>query len=73
MIWGISVGELVIVDGTMKNADKIDIVDRNLVNSVERVCFGDAMITCIIQHDNAPENRAHNMQIWVDEHAVQVI
>ena len=46
------VGELVIVDGTMKSTDDIDILDQNLLGSVENM-FGGAMIALIFQHDDA--------------------
>lgn len=76
MVWGCvsyhGVGELVIVDGTMKSTDYIDILDHNLLDSVENM-FGDAMIPFIFQHDNAPVHTARNVQTWLDEHDVQVI
>ena len=53
----------------MKSTDYIDILDHNLLDSVENM-FGDAMIPFIFQHDNAS---VHTMQTWIDEHGVQVI
>ena len=66
------VGELVIVDGTMKSADYIQIPNHNLLDSVENM-FGDAMIPFMFQHDSAPVHTARNVQTWLVEHDVQVI
>ena len=51
--------------------DYIDILDHNLLDSVENM-FGDAMIPFIL-HDNALVHTSRNVQIWLDEHDVQVI
>ena len=51
--------ELIIVDGTMKSTDYIDILDHNLLDTVGNM-FGEA-------------KTARNVQIWLDEHDVQVI
>ena len=70
MVWGCvsyhGVGELVIVDGTMKNTDYIDILDHNLLDSVQNM-FGEAMIPFIFQYDNEPMHTARNVQTWLDE------
>ena len=61
MIWGCvsyhRFGELIIEDGTMKRTDYIDILDHNLLDSVENI-FGDAMILFTLQYDNA-----HDVQV----------
>ena len=53
MIWGCvsyhGVGELVIMDSTMKSTDYIDSRDQNLLDSVENK-FRDAVILFIFQH-----------------------
>ena len=49
-----AVGELVIVDGTMKSTDYIDILDHKLLDSVENMF--------IFQYDNAREKTVRNVQ-----------
>ena len=55
------VGELIIVDGTMKGTDYIDIRCHNLLDSVGNI-FGDTMIPFIFQHGNAPAHTARQVQ-----------
>ena len=68
MVWGCAsyrgVSELVIVDGTMKSTDYIDILDHYLLDSVENM-FRDPMIQILYQHENAPEHIAHSVQTWL--------
>ena len=47
------IGELVILDGTMKGTDYIDILDHD-------------------NHDKPPIHTARNIQMWLDEHDVQM-
>jgi len=76
MAWGCvsyhGVCELVIVDSTLKSTDYIDILDHNLLDSVENM-FGDVMIPFIFQYHNAPVYIARNVQTLLDEHDAQVI
>jgi hypothetical protein len=63
------IGELVVVDGTMKSTDYIDIRDRNLLYWVANI-IGDVTIPFIFQHDNGPVHTARNVQTWLDQHDV---
>ena len=55
MAWGYvsyhGVSESVVVEGTLKCTDYIDILGHNLLDSTENM-FGDAVLPFLSQHDN---------------------
>ncbi len=76
MVWGCvtihGVGELVLVDGTVTHQVYIDILDQNLLESVENT-FGDRRTAFVFQQDNAPVHKARNVERWLERQEIQTI
>ncbi len=76
MVWGCvtihGVGELVVVDGTLKLQDYIAILDDNLLQSVENT-FGHRQTPFVFQQDNAPVHKARNVEVWLEQQGIQTI
>ena len=76
MVWGCvtvhGVGELVVVNGNINHQVYINVLDENLLQSIENT-FGDRHTPFIFQHDNAPVHKARNVERWLDQQEIQTI
>ena len=66
------VGELVVVNGNINHQVYINVLDENLLQSMENT-FGDRHTPFIFQHDNAPVHKARNGERWLDQQEIQTI
>ncbi len=62
MVWGcityVGVGELVVVDGNLNAVGYIEVLEQNLLQSIENI-LGDRNMPFLFQHDNAPVHKVH--------------
>ena len=76
MVWGCvtvhGVGELVVINGNINKQVYINVLDENLLQSMENT-FGDRHTPFIFQHDNAPVHKARNVERWLDQQEIQTI
>ena len=76
MVWGVvtfhGVGELVLVDGNMNGEQYVQILDENLLQSVENN-YGDRDYSFFFQDDNAPAHRARVTNEWIDNNGIRHI
>ena len=73
MVWGcISVhgtGELAVLEGNINHRDYIEVLDQNLLSSVENM-FGHREHPFIFQDDNAPVHRARGVETWLENQGI---
>ena len=76
MVWACisihGVGEIAVVEGKVDHRKYIEVLDDNLLDSVENM-FGDREHPFIFQQDNAPVHTARGTQRWIDDQEINVM